>query len=94
MDCEESGKADDGHQCDACGGRGYVEIQGCPRKSVGWEMTQAINLASYASKGFLPVAGGILDQSAWFVDVWTTLDGEQNKIDAEMAERRNRGKRY
>lgn len=53
-------------------------------------MTTAINLAGYASKGHLPVAGGLLDQSAWFVDVWSTLESDQSRIDAEQAERRRR----
>ena len=31
----------------------------------------------------LPQAGGILDQSAWFIELWTTLNNEQAKIDTE-----------
>jgi hypothetical protein len=47
----------------------------------------AINVASYASKGVMPVAGGLLDQAAWFFDLWTTLESETNKIDSERLER-------
>jgi hypothetical protein len=60
----------------------------CAKRYVGSELVKAINLASLADK-HLPAAGGILDQSAWFVDLWTTIQNEQNKIDAErIAERR------
>jgi hypothetical protein len=55
-------------------------------------MTQAINMASYAAKGHLPVVGGLLDQSAWFVDLWSTLESDQAQIDNEIAEERRRGK--
>lgn len=40
-------------------------------------------MACHAEKGILPVAGGLLDQSAWFVSVWSMLMNEQNAIDAE-----------
>jgi len=40
-----------------------------------------------ADKGFLPMAGGLLDQSAWFLDLWAAMTNEQNKIDAERMER-------
>jgi hypothetical protein len=29
------------------------------------------------------VAGGLLDQSAWFIDLWSSLNSEQARIDAE-----------
>jgi len=89
--CEESGIGANGDRCEMCDGNGYLRIDGCPRKVIGWEMTQTINLAGYATKGFLPVNGGILDQSSWFVDVWSTLENDQAKIDQERSERRNRG---
>lgn len=54
-------------------------------------MTDAVNLAGLAIQGMLPIAGGVLDQSAWFVDMWTTLAGDQNRIDAEEIERVRNG---
>jgi len=90
--CEETGKGPGGTDCETCGGRGYVEIEGCPRQVIGWEMTQAINLANYASKGLMPVAGGVMEQSAWFLEMLSTLESDQNKIDSERAERNRRGR--
>ena len=55
-------------------------------------MTQAINLANYASKGLMPVAGGVMEQSAWFLEMLSTLESDQNKIDLEKAERSRRGR--
>lgn len=40
----------------------------------------------------LPTAGGLLDQSAWFIDLWQTMNSEQALIDAERIERLNRGR--
>ena len=50
-------------------------------------MMEAINLAAYAMRGDWPIRGGMLDQSAWFVDLVSRLESEQNKIDKEIAER-------
>lgn len=36
-----------------------------------------------ASKGFLPVAGGLLDQSSWFLQLLSTLDEEHALLDNE-----------
>jgi len=44
-------------------------------------------MAVSADKGFLPCAVGLLDQSSWFLDLWTALHNEQNKLDAERMER-------
>ena len=43
-------------------------------------------MAIQAEKGFLPIYGGLLDQSAWFLDLWAAMTNEQNKIDAERIE--------
>lgn len=75
-----------------CGGIGSIDLPGCPRDYVGCELTDAINLASFAGKGAMPVSGGLLDQSAWFVDLWQTLESDQNRIDTEKAQDRKRGR--
>lgn len=48
---------------------------------------EAINLASYAMRGDWPRLGGMLDQSAWFVDLVSRLESEQNRIDKQVAEK-------
>jgi len=40
-------------------------------------------MVSMVDKGFLPSAGGLLDQSAWFLDLMSAVNNEQNKIDSE-----------
>lgn len=47
------------------------------------DLAPAINLATRCKNGFLPVSGGILDQSNWFLELWTALDVEQGHIDQE-----------
>ena len=88
--CEESGNVN-GSVCLECGGRGFISLNECPREFVGQELTEAINIASLCVNGVLPVSGGVMDQSAWFISVWQQLQSEQAKIDAEEAERLRNG---
>jgi hypothetical protein len=85
-------------ECPCCGGVGCKECEAgnfrlttCGHKYVGGEIIKAINLASLADR-HLPSAGGLLDQSAWFLDLLTMFQGEQNRIDAERIERASRGR--
>ena len=83
--CDGHGTIQDGietTECVHCNG-GRFQITQCPRKYVGSEITQAINLASFAIRGHLPVLGGMIDQDAWFVSVWSALEEDQIKIDQE-----------
>lgn len=90
MACEESGTLN-GSVCGECGGCGFISLYECPREFVGQELTEAINIASLCGNGVLPVSGGLMDQSAWFLSVWQQLQSEQAKIDAEEAERLRNG---
>lgn len=78
--CEEAG-------CDLCDGRGYFDLTDCPQRYVGREMTEAINMAGMCGNGVWPGAGGILDQSAWFVDLFSVMEQEQSKIESMRNER-------
>lgn len=71
----------DGAGCDKCE-QGFWRLTECGRKFVG-SMATAVNYATYADKGILPVGGGLLDQSNWFIEVWTALSNEQSAIDRE-----------
>lgn len=75
----------DGVGCDHCE-EGFFYLTECGRKFTR-DIVTPVNLATYAEdKGILPVAGGMLDQSAWFVSLWSALSNEQNSIDRERAE--------
>lgn len=50
---------------------------------MGGEFTRAVNYACMSGAGDWPVAGGLLDQAAWFLDLKQQLANEQNHIDAE-----------
>lgn len=41
-------------------------------------------MASLANKGSLPAAGGLLDQTQWFLDLWAMLGNETERIKAEL----------
>lgn len=89
IECVECDGLDE--QCPACGGSGSWSLTECPRRFVGNAITETVNLISHAEKGVMPVAGGLLDQSAWFTEAWNRLTGEINRIDAERMERRSHG---
>lgn len=67
---------------------GYYRLDECPREFVGHELIADINIASLCVDGVLPVGGGVLDQSAWFIDLWTTLRNNEDQIKQEQTERR------
>ena len=71
--------------CEHCVG-GYFRLAICARRYV-QDIVAAVNIATHASAGLLPCAGGLLDQSAWFLDLLTAINNEQNRIDSERLER-------
>ena len=73
----------DGEDCPACNGFGYFTLDKPPIDFVGWELMDAIRIIGLCGDGVLPIAGGLLDQSAWFVDVWQLLRSDEAKFQAE-----------
>lgn len=71
----------DGQGCDECA-HGFVRVIGCPNNYCR-EVATAISLFSLFDKGLPPIAGGVLDQSAWFIEASKVMQSEQNKIEAE-----------
>ena len=53
--------------CDACGGSGTFDITDCPQRWIDDWVWQMIELSEMYEKGLPPVAGGVLDQAAYFV---------------------------
>lgn len=76
----------DGHGCSECS-EGTMELSQCPRQYIGGELTDAINAATLCEGGIWPVAGGLLDQSSWFVDLQQQLTRDTNRIKSEQFER-------
>lgn len=70
-----------GYGCNECD-EGVCKLTQCARVYTR-ELVRAINMVSHVDKGLLPSAGGLLDQSAWFLDLITAVTNEQNKIDSE-----------
>jgi len=59
----------------------------CPAKYIGSELIQDIQVVS-ACEHHLPVAGGVLDQSAWWFELRETLRREERRIQDEQQQRR------
>lgn len=78
----------DGGECKECD-QGYFTITECPAKFIGQELIQDIQIVT-ASEHHLPVAGGTLDQSAWWFELKETLRREENRVQDEQSKRRNR----
>jgi len=51
----------------------------CPQKFIGG-ITSVLPLVELFHAGLPPVAGGVLDQSAWFVEVARTVKREDAKV--------------
>jgi hypothetical protein len=78
--CEEAG-------CDDCGGSGYFEVTDCPKSLIDRETLRAIRMADLMRQGLPPVAGGVLDQSAWFVSFYELFRSEQIRAENEAIKR-------
>ena len=87
--CDETGVDAHGNRCQFCE-YGMFRVAGCPKATVGSELSEAINLCGFAEKGLLPDAGGMLDQSARWLAVYYRYSYEQARVDAE---RGNNGSR-
>ena len=71
----------EGRGCDECD-EGEITIEGCPQQYVS-DISEAMNMSSMCrDQKAWPVAGGLLDQSGWFLNFHTELRYEQNQIDA------------
>jgi hypothetical protein len=79
--CEKTGLVN-GTPCKHCED-GAFKLTECPREFMGSEFTRAVNFACMSGKGDWPVAGGLLDQAAWFIALNQELQNEQNRIDSE-----------
>lgn len=60
-----------------------VAINECPMQYVGESFIEAANLAVESGGGDWPVAGGLLDQAGWFLQLHQRLKAERNQIEAE-----------
>lgn len=68
--------------CEHCD-NGSFRLSQCAKRYVDDGLVRAINMATRCESGYMPSSGGLLEQSAWFLDLWSMLNSEQNKIDAE-----------
>lgn len=77
-----------------------IEIESSEDRSQFWKLTEcpkrftrdivdAVNAAQLADS-HLPVAGGTLDQSAWWIALWQTFRQSVNRIESESIEREQR----
>lgn len=78
-------------ECPMCGGDGCSEcedgqytVDQCPSRYIGSELIGDIEIV-IASKDHLPVAGGLLDQSAWWFELRQRLQAEENRIESDRA---------
>lgn len=70
-----------GDKCTHCN-EGFIEIKGCPQEYCR-EVVEAIQFFDLYEKGLPPVAGGALDQSAWFLDAFARFRYEEAAIKVE-----------
>ena len=64
----------------------------CPKRFTS-DVVEEVNLAQLADS-HLPTAGGVLDQSAWWVECWLAFRSDSNQIESDKIRReqmRNHG---
>lgn len=75
----------EGGECLQCND-GFVDVIGCPNAYCR-EVSQVATLGDMLGNGLLPVAGGVLDQSAWFIQAVRMLQRDEDKIKYERDSR-------
>jgi hypothetical protein len=75
MECPEC----NGAGCDECGNTGQFTIIGCPNKFCR-DVVKVTRLADLFEKGLPPIAGGALDQAAWFLDAVQILSNDECEL--------------
>ena len=71
----------DGSGCDECN-EGRFTVIDCPNKYCR-DVAQVANLSDLFSKGIPPIAGGALDQSAWFMEAIGILERDEHTCKIE-----------
>ena len=62
MQCPACG----GDGCEECDGRGDIIITRCPQAEIDREASTLIQVLEMCDAGYLPLTGGVLDQTTWF----------------------------
>lgn len=71
-----------GEGCKYCDNTGEFRVIGCPNKFCS-DMVPAIGLIELFNRGLPPVSGGVLDQSAWFIEAVQRLKLEEQLAKAD-----------
>lgn len=91
-----------GHRddCSECGGTGLIPIRRCPNRVVQQVHLDAVLAAIQTEHGILPVAGGMQDQAATFVEAlplllrevshWRQVAEDKARREAQAAAKRGR----
>lgn len=77
----------DGDGCSECDS-GYFILNQCPSKFIGHELIADVQVV-VSSEQHLPIAGGLLDQSAWWFELRELLRREENRIQNEKTNRQS-----
>jgi len=73
----------EGYGCDECEQRGSISLVGCPNELCR-SLYSTVQLIDLFRKGVMPIAGGVLDQSAWFISAVQCYEQAENLIRAEQ----------
>jgi hypothetical protein len=73
-----------GRGCEDCGLTGTFEVTCCPLEWVDGQIFEMIEMVEFYEKGIPPVAGGLLDQMAYFVKFASFTSAETRPYKREL----------
>jgi len=75
-------------ECSVCDGVGSVELRDCPYRIVPKHLTALLPYYSDWKAGRLPVEGGLLDQSNYYVEAMRCLEQTTSRFEADEMQQR------
>jgi hypothetical protein len=75
-----------GGECIECDGTGKIRITGCPYEYVGPDVMELLIAATSMKEGTPPVAGGMMDQTNWFISAAHAVRCNRNHWRAKSME--------
>ena len=75
--CNENG-------CGHCDDLGFFKVDCCPQEFIGRDLIGFVKFCDFAKRGTMPIAGGMLDQTNWFIEAANCMIDEDRRVKSDQ----------